>query len=93
MRWAALALTLALPAAAETTPETNGALRWMADQSSLPLTFRTVGTLDIAPGGVVSVDPLTWSPEWTGPSSKPPRVPPALSWRWTKPATASPRPC
>lgn len=58
----ALAFLLALPGAAVAEDSPVGALRWMAAQSSSALTYQEVGQLDIAPGGVIVVDPLTYGP-------------------------------
>ncbi|MCL4065599.1 DUF4241 domain-containing protein [Pseudomonas sp. GX19020] len=39
----------------------TGSLGWMQAQSDFALEFRDVGQITLAPGGVIAVDPLTWS--------------------------------
>ncbi|MEZ5796683.1 MAG: DUF4241 domain-containing protein [Paracoccaceae bacterium] len=65
-----LSLTLGLSLAAAALPASAqdgaagrpGALDWMAAQTALPLNFHVVGTLDLAEGGVIAVDPLMYDP-------------------------------
>lgn len=42
----------------------TGSLGWLQAQSDFALEFRDVGVISIAPGGVMAVDPLTWSEGW-----------------------------
>lgn len=55
------ALALALPAGAETAPRGDGAIAWLRDRTGHALDIRTIGPVAIAPGGVIVVDPLTYS--------------------------------
>lgn len=61
MHWPAglAALALALPAAAEPAPP--GAVAWLRDHTGHTLDVQAIGPVAIAPGGVIVVDPLTYS--------------------------------
>lgn len=63
MRWPAglAALVLALPAAAETASRGDGAVAWLRNRTGHALDVQAIGPVAIAPGGVIVVDPLTYS--------------------------------